>query len=122
MAIGGISISIGYNSGFYFGGTYYTGGAYFSFSNFGPTEWIYEPAWGRWYRPGHGYVYQAPAYTQPITVVVVETVYYETWDDNVGGYVETSEQVTWYYNAFYVPESGRYGYYDYQGEFNWLHY
>jgi len=101
--------------GFYFGGTFFRG-AFFAGSDYCPTEWIFELRAGRWFRPGFGYVYQAPAYYGPITVAVDEQVFagYDYYGTPV------YETVTMYYNATYYPNVGRYGYVDVDGDFNWL--
>ncbi|HEY9867700.1 MAG TPA: hypothetical protein V6D08_00710 [Candidatus Obscuribacterales bacterium] len=109
-----------YHRGFYFSGTFHDRGFYFAHRSYCPTEWFFEIRIGRWYSPSYGYVVQPPAYYGPITVVAVETEYEQVFDSWSGTWVWVEEETTWYYNAYWYPEYGSYGYFDYRGNFHWL--
>jgi hypothetical protein len=58
-----------------------------------------------------------PGYGAPITVAVNEVVPVTDQYGNVLGY----ENHLFYYNAFWDPSTGHYGYYDYRGGFHWVY-
>lgn len=109
----------GYNSGYWFGGTCYSVNPFFTYNHWCPTTWFY---YGNscWFRPGYGYYYSPPAYNQPITVVVEETYTELEWDPFLNANVPVSKTVTWYYNAYWYPAQGAYGYTDCNGQFHWM--
>jgi len=79
-----------------------------------PTPWMYESMSNQWRQPGlYTYMSEGPNsdYTGPITVEVIEQV------SGPGG---SLINVPYLYNAFYYPESGRWGYENQQGYFIWL--
>ena len=101
----------GYYDRFVYGGREYRHHPFFAYRHYAPTAWFFFGR-GVWYGPDYGYQYRPPVYDGPITVVVEES----EWDDELGEFVD----VTWYYNAYFYPEEGAYGYYDLHGQFRWV--
>jgi hypothetical protein len=116
-----------YCNGFRFGGAFYVGpyATFFGYGGWGPTEWIYDPAQGLWWSPTLGWIGAPPVLiTDPITVAVQET---EPVLDDFGNQVfdpitgdPVTETITVYYNAYYDPGYGAYGYVNSDGDYVWL--
>jgi hypothetical protein len=79
-----------------------------------PTPWVYLAATNQWTQPGlYSYVNDGPDpdYTGPITVEVIEQF--------IGRHGRIIN-VPYFYDAFYYPDAGRWGYVTRQGYFIWL--
>jgi len=116
----------GYCNGFYWGGALYVGPDpfFFGYGDWAPTEWIFESDVGTWWSPGLGYVAGPPVgYNDVITVGVKET---QPVLDATGNPVldangnPVTEQITVYYNAYFDPIYGAYGYLNHAGKYVWL--
>lgn len=115
-----------YCNGFYFGGVIYAGPYpfFFGYDGWAPTEWFYDYDTGTWWSPATGYVGAPPVLLNvPITVMVQEQ---EPVLDDFGFPVldingdPVYETVTVYYNAYFDPAYGAYGYRNSAGDFIWL--
>lgn len=115
-----------YYRGFYWGGVLYTSpDPYFwGYNSWGPTEWVYYSDTGEWWTPGAGWSASPPAgYNDVITVAVDEQV--AVLDDfgdpvlDVDGNPEY-ETIKVYYNAYWDPIYGAYGYENRNGDFVWV--
>jgi actin-related protein len=91
--------------------------------NYVPTPWIYLPAYGTWRQPGvNSYAQYGPPYdyTGPISVEVFEP---RTLNVNVpflGMLPERVINAVYFYNAYYYPDFGRYGYMNRHNNWIWL--
>jgi hypothetical protein len=99
--------------------------SFFAYDAWAPTEWFFSTDTSMWWSPGSGWVSAPPAgYSDVITVAVQETkaVLDANGDpviDPVTGQTET-EKVTVYYQAYWDPSFGAYGYQNDQGQYVWL--
>jgi hypothetical protein len=87
-----------------------------------PTPWIYFPAINAWRQPGSpGYVDFGPPleYTGPITVEVLEPVRTVFTDQSGYPHREIMNEL-YFYNAYFYPDSERWGYTNNRGYFIWL--
>jgi len=88
-----------------------------------PTPWIFIPAYGVWRQPGEfDYSPAGPPYdyTEPISVEVLEPRHVHTRDPYSGWVGDRVINVVYFYNAFYYPDSDRWGYMNRHGYFIWL--
>lgn len=86
-----------------------------------PTPWIYVPWSNQWRQPGlmaYASAGPPPEYTMPITVEAIEPMQVMVNDSGVA-VPETINQV-YFYNAYYYPSYGRWGYINRQGYFIWV--
>jgi hypothetical protein len=92
-------------------------------SNYVPTPWIYMPAYGTWRQPGvNAYAAYGPPfdYTGPISVEVFEPRRVSV-DIPFGGLLpQRVINAVYFYNAYYYPEFGRYGYMNRHNNWIWL--
>jgi len=92
-------------------------------NDFVPTPWIYMPAYGTWRQPGvNSYSAYGPPYdyTGPISVEVFEPRHVN-YDVPFGGFLPQKViTAVYFYNAYYYPESGRYGYMNRHNNWIWL--
>jgi hypothetical protein len=116
-----------YCGGYYWGGVLYVGpfADFFGWDTWGPTEWIYVYDTGMWWSPATGYVIAPPILlNDPITVAVSEQVpvldpVFGTQEIDANG-DPVFETVTVYYNAYFDPGYGAYGYLNSAGDYVWL--
>jgi hypothetical protein len=91
--------------------------------NYFPTPWIFLPAYGTWRQPGvNAYAAYGPPYdyTGPISVEVFEPRHVNV-DQPFGGWLPQQViNAVYFYNAFYYPEFGRYGYMNRHNNWIWL--
>jgi hypothetical protein len=90
--------------------------------NYVPTPWFYNPEVNQWRMAG-ALSYSPPPpsdYTAPITVQVVEPVQVMAQDPDTGAQIEETINQVFFYNAYYYPEMGRWGYMNRAGYFIWL--
>ena len=115
-----------YCRGFYFGGVLYAGPDpfFWAYNQWAPTEWIYYADTGEWWTPGAGWAGSpAVGYNDVITVAVNEQVAVlddfgdPVYDDDGNAEYET---ITVYYNAYWDPVYGAYGYLTRSGDYLWV--
>ncbi len=91
--------------------------------NYVPTPWIYIPAYGTWRQPGvNAYSAYGPPYdyTGPISVEAFEPRRVKV-DIPFGSFLpERVINAVYFYNAYYYPEFGRYGYMNRHNNWIWL--
>jgi hypothetical protein len=91
--------------------------------NYVPTPWIYVPAYGTWRQPGvNAYSAYGPPYdyTGPISVEAFEPRRVKV-DIPFGSFLpERVINAVYFYNAYYYPEFGRYGYMNRHNNWIWL--
>jgi hypothetical protein len=88
-----------------------------------PTPWIYVPAYGTWRQPGvNSYAAYGPPYdyTGPISVEVFEPRHVNVDIPFVGSLLQRVINAVYFYNAYYYPEYGRYGYMNRHNSWIWL--
>ena len=108
--------NLGYYNNYWWNGTAYPYNFYAP-SGFAPTPYLFDVALGAFLNPGVGYMDYLPSdYDGPISVSVAEVVPVYDFFGNVVSY----RTERFYYNAYYDPNYGAYGYYDYRGSFHWL--
>jgi hypothetical protein len=108
--------SLGYYNGYWWGGNSYPS-SYFAPAGFCPTPYVFYPDSGEFWQPGVGYADYLPyGYNAPITISVQEIV--PIYD--VFGNIVSYQPETFNYNAYWDPNVGAYGFYDYRGAFHWL--
>ena len=91
--------------------------------DYAPTPWIYIPAYGTWRQPGiNAYVPYGPPedYTGPISVEVFEPRQVNVSVPFGGWMPQQVINAVYFYNAYYFPEAGRYGYMNRHGNWIWL--
>jgi hypothetical protein len=107
---------LGYYSGYSWNGNNYPFN-YYGLAGYCPTPWLFLLSYGEFWAPGSGYTESLPyGYNQPISIAVEEVVPFYDAYGNITGY----QNETFYYNAFWDPNSQAYGYYDYHGAFHWI--
>ena len=88
--------------------------------DFVPTPYIYFPAYGLWRIAGApGWAAEGPDldYTGPITVEMLEHRRLAVTDPYTGRTINRVINVPYFYNAFFFPEYGRWGYVNRHGYF-----
>jgi len=91
--------------------------------NYMPTPWIYLPAYGTWRQPGvNSYAAYGPPfdYTGPISVEVFEPRQVSFDVPFLGMLPQRVINAVYFYNAFYYPDFGRYGYMNRHNNWIWL--
>ena len=108
--------NLGYYPGYSWNGTNYPFN-YYAPSGYCPTPCLFLSDCGAFWQPGMGYADCLPyGYNQPISIGVDEVVpAYDAYGDIIG-----YQNETFYYNAFWDPNTQAYGYYDYRGGFHWV--
>lgn len=89
--------------------------------NYLPTPWFYVTYNDQWRQAGESAYRKGPDpdYSGPISVETVEPIT-GRFPDKFGVPVSQTFNVIYFYNAFYQPEMGRWGYVNRQGNFVWL--
>ena len=84
-----------------------------------PTPWYFDIERGQFYQPGVGFFDYLPDdfdYDTPITVIEKQVVPVYDGDNNIVSY----EEHTYHDNAVWDTDAEAYGYYDFQGAFQWV--